>query len=126
LSEVCHERQKKPSKKKNPPAKEKPAKQVKAAVNEKKPADRPKQTNDFPVVGLGASAGGLEALEIFFSHMPTESGMGFVIIQHLSPTHKSIMGSLLAKDTQMKILEIKDGMPRSAIATTERDITECK
>lgn len=117
---------KKPSKKKNLPAKEKPAKQAKATVNEKKPAVKPKKTNDFPVVGLGASVGGLEALKIFFSHMPTDSGVGFFIIQHLSPTHKSIMGSLLAKDTQIKILDIKDGMLRSANATTERDIAECK
>jgi two-component system CheB/CheR fusion protein len=57
-------------------------------------------------VALGASAGGLEALETFFSHMPPDNDMGFVIIQHLSPRHKSIMGSLLAKDTKMKILEI--------------------
>ena len=61
-------------------------------------------------MGLGASAGGLEALEAFFSHMPFDSGMGFVIIQHLSPKHKSIMASLLAKDTKMTVLEIKDGM----------------
>jgi len=101
---------KKPSKKKNLPAKKKSSKQAKAAVNEKKPGAKPKQANDFPIVGLGASAGGLEALEIFFSHMPANSGMGFVIIQHLSPTHKSVMGSLLAKDTKMEILEIKDGM----------------
>ena len=104
------DKKKKPSAKKNPPAKRKAEKQTNAAVNEKKAGVKPKQTNDFPIVGLGASAGGLEALEIFFSHMPPDSGMGFVIIQHLSPTHKSIMGSLLAKDTQMKILEIKDGM----------------
>lgn len=44
----------------------------------------------FPVVGIGASAGGLEALENFFSHMPPESGMAFVVIQHLAPRHKSI------------------------------------
>ena len=101
---------KKPATKKKSAVKKKPAKQTKVAANAKKTLIKPKKTNDFPVVGLGASAGGLEALEAFFSHMPFDSGMGFVIIQHLSPKHKSIMASLLAKDTKMKVLEIKDGM----------------
>ena len=95
---------------KKPLTKKKAAKQTKAAANAKKIVAKPKKTNDFLIVGLGASAGGLEALEAFFSHMPPDSGIGFVIIQHLSPKHKSIMASLLAKDTQMKVLEMKDGM----------------
>ncbi len=101
---------KKPATKKKSAVKKKPAKQTKVAANAKKTLIKPKKTNDFPIVSLGASAGGLEALEAFFSHMPFDSGMGFVIIQHLSPKHKSIMASLLAKDTKMKVLEIKDGM----------------
>ena len=101
---------KKPATKKKSAVKKKPAKQTKVAANAKKTLVKPKKTNDFPIVGLGASAGGLEALEAFFSHMPFDSGMGFVIIQHLSPKHKSIMASLLAKDTKMKVLEIIDGM----------------
>ena len=64
----------------------------------------------FPVIGIGASAGGLEALETFFSHMPSDSGMAFVVIQHLAPRHKSILGDILKKDTQMNVLEIQDGM----------------
>lgn len=65
----------------------------------------------FPIVGIGASAGGLEALEKFFTHLPGNSPkITFVIIQHLSPKHKSIMASLLSKYTQMKVLEIADGM----------------
>jgi two-component system CheB/CheR fusion protein len=64
----------------------------------------------FPVVGIGASAGGLEALETFFSHMPPESGLAFVVIQHLAPRHKSILGEILKKDTQMIVQEIRDGM----------------
>jgi two-component system, chemotaxis family, CheB/CheR fusion protein len=90
--------------------KKKPAKKDKAVADAGKTKAKSKQTNDFPIVGLGASAGGLEALESLFSHMPPDSGMGFVIIQHLSPRHKSIMSSLLSKDTQMKVSEIKDGM----------------
>lgn len=98
------------SAKKKSAAKKKPAMQTKAAANASKTTAKSKEVNDFPIVGLGASAGGLEALEVFFSHMPHDSGIGFVIIQHLSPKHKSIMGSLLEKNTKMKILEIKDGM----------------
>lgn len=101
---------KKPAAKKKASAKLKPEKQTKTAKNAKKTVTKTKQANDFPIVGIGASAGGLETLEAFFSHMPSDSGIGFVIIQHLSPKHKSIMGSLLAKNTQMKVLEIEDGM----------------
>ncbi|MGA2403126.1 MAG: chemotaxis protein CheB, partial [Syntrophobacteraceae bacterium] len=43
---------------------------------------------DFPIVGIGASAGGLEALEAFLAPMPLDTGMAFVVIQHLSPKHK--------------------------------------
>jgi len=101
---------KKPATKEKAAVKKKPAKQTKSADNTKKTIARPKETNDFPIVGLGASAGGLEALELFFSNMPHDSGIGFVIIQHLSPRYKSVMASLLAKDTQMKVLEIINGM----------------
>jgi two-component system CheB/CheR fusion protein len=64
----------------------------------------------FPIVGLGASAGGLETLEAFFSRMPPDANMAFVIIQHLSPNFKSIMASLLAKQTRMTVSDIEDGM----------------
>ncbi len=87
-----------------------PVKQTKASNRKKRPTAKPKTAADYPIVGLGASAGGLEALEAFFSHMPSDSGIGFVIIQHLSPKHKSIMGSLLSKSTQMPVLDMKDGM----------------
>ena len=79
---------------------------------DKKKTIKAKTTNptDFPIVGLGASAGGLEALETFFSNMSSNSNMAFVIIQHLSPKHKSIMASLLSKSTKMPVNEIKSGM----------------
>ena len=63
----------------------------------------------FPVIGIGASAGGLEALEAFFTHMPSESGMAFVVVQHLSPKYKSAMDDLLKKRTQMEVLVVEDG-----------------
>ncbi|MDM8543483.1 CheR family methyltransferase [Desulfococcaceae bacterium HSG9] len=82
-----------------------------AKKNAGKPGKTAQEKNDsFPIVGIGASAGGLEALEAFFSHTPSDSGIAFVIIQHLSPKHKSIMGSLLSKYTEMEVLDQKDGM----------------
>ncbi len=67
-------------------------------------------SRSFPIVGLGASAGGLEALEQFISHVPKECGLAFVIVQHLDPTHKGIMVELLQRDTAMPVLQIKDRM----------------
>ncbi|PKI15833.1 chemotaxis protein CheB [Colwellia sp. 12G3] len=60
------------------------------------------------IVGIGASAGGLEALEDFFSHVPTPCGIAFVVIQHLDPTHKSIMPELLQRITQMKVTQARN------------------
>ena len=62
----------------------------------------------FPIVGIGASAGGLEALELFLKHVPVGSGMAFVIVQHLDPTHKGIMTELLQRSTAMKVVQVKD------------------
>jgi chemotaxis response regulator CheB len=62
----------------------------------------------FPIVGIGASAGGLEALEHFLSHVPKSSGMAFVIVQHLDPTRKGIMPELLQRTTGMKVIQVKD------------------
>ncbi|MFC1817404.1 chemotaxis protein CheB, partial [Thermodesulfobacteriota bacterium] len=56
-----------------------------------------------------ASAGGLETLNAFFSIMPPDSNMAFVVIQHLSPQHKSIMASLVDKHTRMPVSQIEDG-----------------
>ena len=57
----------------------------------------------FPVVGIGASAGGLEALEQFFENMPVNSGMAFVVIQHLDPNYAGILPELLQRTTTMKV-----------------------
>ncbi len=64
----------------------------------------------FTVVGIGASAGGLEALQDFFKNMPEESGVAFVIVQHLSPDYKSLMDELLARFTKMAIHRVRDGI----------------
>lgn len=61
-------------------------------------------------VGIGASAGGLEALESFFSRMAADSGMAFIVIQHLSPDYKSMMVELLSKRTAMPVRRAEEGM----------------
>jgi two-component system, chemotaxis family, CheB/CheR fusion protein len=81
-----------------------------------KPADgsavAEKPDDGFPVVGIGASAGGLAAFEAFFSGMPTDidPGMAFILVQHLAPDHKSILTDLIRRYTRMQVFEVKDGM----------------
>ncbi|MEB2778156.1 chemotaxis protein CheB [Algoriphagus sp. D3-2-R+10] len=65
----------------------------------------------FPIVGIGASAGGLEALEQFLSNVPEDSGLGFVVIQHLDPTQKGMLPELLQRKTKMKVLQAVEGIP---------------
>ena len=67
-------------------------------------------------VGVGASAGGLEALESFFGHMPVDSGMAFIVIQHLSPDYKSLMVELLSKRTAMPVHRAETGLVVNANA----------
>jgi two-component system CheB/CheR fusion protein len=91
----------------------------------------------FSVVGIGASAGGLESLELLFAALPADPGLAFVVVQHLSPDFRSLMDELLARHTSMAIhlarhervlleqcghvvLEAADGA--SALAAIERSI----
>lgn len=62
------------------------------------------------VVGVGASAGGLEALERMFANIPSDTGMAFVVVQHLSPDFRSLMDELLARWTRMNIYRVTNGM----------------
>lgn len=66
--------------------------------------------SEFHYVGIGASAGGLEAIEDFFLHMPEEIGLAFIVIQHLSPDYKSLMVELLSKKTKIPVHRCTDGM----------------
>jgi two-component system CheB/CheR fusion protein len=66
---------------------------------------------DFPVVGIGASAGGLDACRKFLDALPAKSGAAYILIQHLDPTHESMMVDLLAEHTSMTVLQAADGMP---------------
>ena len=66
----------------------------------------------FPIVGIGASAGGLAAFEAFFSGLPadTDPGMAFVLVQHLAPDYKSILAAIIQRYTRMRVFEVQDGM----------------
>lgn len=68
-------------------------------------------TLDFPVVGIGASAGGLQAIKLFFENMPQDNGMAFVIILHLSPDHESIADKIIQESTQMPVLQVTETVP---------------
>lgn len=63
------------------------------------------------IIGIGASAGGLEALQLLFGCMPSKSGQSFVVVQHLSPDYKSFMADILGKHTAMRVLEAENEMP---------------
>ncbi len=65
---------------------------------------------EFPIVGIGASAGGLETFKRLFSDMPTDTGMAFVLVQHLDPHHESIMAELVGKTTKMPVTQVEDEM----------------
>jgi two-component system CheB/CheR fusion protein len=67
------------------------------------------QNGSFPVVAVGASAGGLEAYTDFFHALPVDTGMAFVLIQHLDPTHRSLLSEILSKATRMPVEEVKTG-----------------
>ncbi|EBA06279.1 chemotaxis protein CheB [Sagittula stellata] len=73
-------------------------------------ADVNGNSESIPLVVVGASAGGLEPLEIFFESVPDETGWAFVVIQHLSPDHKSMMNEILSRKSHMKIEHIENGM----------------
>ncbi len=86
-----------------------PAPADEPVTQEAAPPARPSGFDGY-IVAIGASAGGLEALERFFGHCPADSGAAFVVIQHLSPDHKSMMHDLLARYTRMAVQVVADGM----------------
>ena len=65
----------------------------------------------FPVVGIGASAGGLEAATQLLKHLPTDTGMGFVLVQHLDPAHESALAQILGRATSMPVCEVTPNLP---------------
>jgi len=77
---------------------------------EKRAGDQQAGNESFPVVGIGASAGGLEAFRQLLDHLSVDTGMAFVLVQHLDPTHESILTELLSRSTRMPVSEVADGM----------------
>src|SRR6266446_9082749 len=67
---------------------------------------QPSRNEPFPIVGIGASAGGLEAFTKLLKHLPADTGMGFVLVQHLDPVHESALTQLLTRATSMPVREI--------------------
>lgn len=88
----------------------KPQHQASGASAERESTAQSGSAASFPIVALGASAGGLEALEQFLSHVPAASGMAYVVIQHLDPTRPGMMPELLGRVTTMNVVEAVDGM----------------
>ena len=89
-----------------------PGTDVSAATGRAPPAEA--ASDRFPVVGIGASAGGLEALQEFFGNMPADTGMGFVVVTHQHPGHVSMLPALLARSTSMPVVEATRWLARGA------------
>ncbi len=87
-----------------------PASEMSTATADMAIVESERLTPGFPVAGLVASAGGLDAFKKFFAAMPTDSGVAFVVIPHLDPTHESLMVDLLARCTKMPVVEATDRM----------------
>src|SRR5690606_9153204 len=86
-----------------------PAPRAEAEADGEPDGETRRETQPY-VVGIGASAGGLEALEEFFAHMPSNTGFAFVVVQHLSPDFKSLMDELLARRTSMAVHRVEHGV----------------
>src|SRR5499425_1771513 len=88
-----------------------PASAKRAAVKQRQKQGHSGSQNGFLIAAIGASAGGIEAFTELMRALPANTGMSFVLIQHLDPTHHSILTELLAKETAMRVREVSDGMP---------------
>jgi two-component system CheB/CheR fusion protein len=89
-------------------AKDEPGEKKPAQAESKQPAEDQKP---FPIVGIGASAGGLEALEAFFENLPVESGMAFVIITHTDPKRDSLLPEIIKRKTKVTVKQIEEATP---------------
>src|SRR5512142_3160885 len=88
-------------------------KKAKPAQSKPTPIAPPKE-HHFPVVGIGASAGGLEAFSNLLPHLPVDTGMAFVLVQHLDPSHESALVELLSRKTGMPVREVTNNLPVEA------------
>ena len=72
--------------------------------------DGPREAGSFPIVGIGASAGGLEAFSELLKNLPLDTGMGFVLVQHLDPAHDSALTQLLRRATSLPVHEVTNNL----------------
>jgi two-component system, chemotaxis family, CheB/CheR fusion protein len=127
IANLMAKRPGKPSRKRTSSASAKPGGEVRAKRPRMQPArlsvvpraDEPDSEPEarqrpFPVVGIGASAGGLEAFTSMLQALPADTHMAFVLVQHMSPTHESLLSGLLAPHTRMPVEQAKDGMSIAA------------
>lgn len=98
-------------------AADKPKKTAKTKAKKSTAAKQPKRQKantasqpNFPVVGIGASAGGLEALQEFVEHLPTDTGMAFIVVTHQHPGHTSLLPELLGRKANVPVVEATDGV----------------
>ena len=87
--------------------------------------DSPSDASPMPrLVGIGASAGGLESLRRLLAVLPSDLGLSFVVLQHLSPTHRSMLSEILQSHTSMPVREVRDGdrpCPNEVLVTRKRE-----
>ncbi len=95
---------------KKPAKKNSTAKKTAKKNSAEKAANVHEQIKPFPIVGIGGSAGGLEAFSSLLEHLPANLGMAYVYIQHLSPNHESFLAQILQRKTKMPVLTVKDGV----------------
>ena len=75
------------------------------------PAPSAGPAGSFPIVAIGASAGGLEAFTQLLKALPADTGMGFVLVQHLAPSHRSSLAEILSRATRMPVMEVESDQP---------------
>ncbi|MBI1861183.1 MAG: PAS domain-containing protein [Deltaproteobacteria bacterium] len=85
-------------------------KNTRSQTSPKGPPPPSAQNDDFPIVGIGASAGGLEAFQVLLKNLSPDTGMAFVIVQHLDPMHESHLAEILSRNTSMPVLDLENGM----------------
>src|SRR5262245_33114396 len=86
------------------------ASRLRATSPSKKAVLPPLADSDFPIVGIGASAGGLEAVSQLLENLSPQTGMAFVLVQHLEPNHESALATLLARVTHMRVNEARNNL----------------
>ena len=69
---------------------------------------KPAPASTFPIIGIGASAGGLEALDLFLRNVPAESSSSFVVVQHMDPTHKGLLTELLGRVSRLPVVQVAE------------------